>query len=106
MQTPINHHYVHESYQKRFRSSESKLYVILREHRNVVKETTPARTCYEPNLNTLIYEANQFKEIEEFYKNVESIFSNLLILFDSFTKVEKGSADDFLKIEEAQYIFK
>ncbi|ENU24218.1 hypothetical protein F993_01534 [Acinetobacter proteolyticus] len=107
MNNPIKHHYVHESYQQRFFSKESKLYVILKDSNYIVKETTPARICYIPHLNTLVFKGEAYAELERFYGGFEGKVSELLKHLDSLEQINKGDFQKFIEeVEEVQFILK
>ncbi|MCY6411212.1 DUF4238 domain-containing protein [Acinetobacter sp. VNH17] len=106
MNTSKNHHYVHESYQKRFYSQDKKLYVILKKDRYRVQETTAARICYIPYLNTIEFENNKFEGIETFYRNIESKLAEILLEIDLINNEYCGIFGNVVSEEEGQLLFK
>lgn len=99
-----DHHYVHESYQKRFLSEADQMFVLTKEFKFHVKPKTPGQICYEAHLNTLQFKNQHFLEIENYYGQIEGSIASL------FKEIEddecKGLFGEAFKDKHGQFLLK
>lgn len=77
---PVRHHYVHESYQKRFCLDKSKivLFSFRKDFKTQVRESKPKQMCCIPDLNTISIFKEKVYFIEKFYCQLESQYADFL----------------------------
>lgn len=101
---PKDHHYVHESYQKRFLSEAGQMFVLTKEYKFQVKPKKPGQICYVSNLNTLKIKNQSFVEIEKYYGQIEG---GIARLFEEIEDYEcKGLFGEAFKDKYGQLLLK